>query len=241
MRKLRISYLLFAVAFSFVLYSCTKKDEAATADFEAKKASSDKLVQEISTNMTTMKGDHDKWLADLNQAWSKPGADTAKINGYKNDIAQHEQDGQKVMALVDSVKHYSGMTPANNDEMKMASDRLGANFDDLNSQWKSFQDKHASLAQNIQQYAINAAGDAVKDTAKTAAGTTTTATSKNTEKTTSTSSSTTHENAKHSTGGAAPHSAGNPAPSNGTPAAHENTNHSSGGAAPHSAGTTTKK
>src|SRR4051812_47945926 len=206
LRKLALYTLLSTAAFGSA--ACTKKDANVEADYNAKKAQAETLVTQINTSMATMKTDHQQWLATLDQASKKPAADTAKINTFKQDMQKHDADGQVVMALVDSVKMYSNATADQGDAFKNADDRLGTNFNDLNDKWKSYQDTHAKLQTDIQQFAVNTAGNAVQDSAKanaaktTTTGGTTTTKGGTTTTTTTTTSGGAHTTVKHSTGGA---------------------------------------
>ena len=152
--------------FALGLAACSKKNDQLETDYASKKASAQTLIDQIDKTAPNMMNDHNQWMSALDQAATKPGADTAKINSLRNDMKQHMADGQAIHALEDSVKAYMNATPDQGDAFKNADDRLGANFNDLNDKWKSFQDKHNSLQQSIQQFAVNTAGNAVTDTAK---------------------------------------------------------------------------
>lgn len=197
--------------------SCKKTDDTVTTDFSSKKTSADKLMSEIATSSATMKSDHQKWMSDLDAQASKSKADTSKINGFKQDIRKLDEDWAKVSTLEDSVKLYENAPTDNADMMKVANDRLGANFDDLSSKWKSLVDDNGKLQGNIQTFLAADAGNAMKaDSGKT---TTTTKTPEKTEvhsgvkKTTTTTTTTTttptntHETVNH-TPGVPRHSAG---------------------------------
>ena len=132
-----------------MLASCNKKDEALITDFNAKKASADKLVADANSSSATMKADHQAWLAKLDVAAKAPKADTAKINGFRQDIRKHEEDMSKDMALVDSVKFYENAPAETNEQMKAANENLGKQFDDLSAKWKTLSDAHAKLGADI--------------------------------------------------------------------------------------------
>jgi len=185
--------------------SCKKTDDTVTLDYSTKKASADKLMSEIGSTSATMKADHQKWLSDLDAQAAKPKADTAKINGYKQDIRKLDEDWAKVATLEDSVKLYENAPTDNADKLKAANDRLGANFDDLSSKWKSLVDDNGKLQGNIQTFLAADAGDAMKkDSAKTAPAAETpahhTEAKHSTAPTTSTPPANPHETAKHTPG-----------------------------------------
>lgn len=160
----RFSILTIAACFCFGLAACSKRNTELETDYATKKASAETLIDQINTSMTAMHADHDKWMAALNTDAQNPGADTMKINAVKSDLAKHEGDMAALSALIDSTKMYMSASPAQEDSLKDADDRLGANFNNLNDQWKSFQDAHASLQQRIQQVAVVTAGTAAADT-----------------------------------------------------------------------------
>ncbi|HEY3875438.1 MAG TPA: hypothetical protein VGM92_08160 [Candidatus Kapabacteria bacterium] len=166
----KISILAIVVVFAAGLAACSKKNEQLETDYATKKASAQTLIDQINQSMTQMKADHDQWMTALMTAWSKPGADTAKINSAKADLQKHESDMAGISALVDSTKLYMNAAPGNDDSLKASDDRLGTNFNDLNDKWKSFQDTHASLQQRIQQLTVATAGNAAaaQDTMKAA-------------------------------------------------------------------------
>src|SRR6185312_14955900 len=127
MVKMRtIFYSVFVVTLlgGLALSGCNKRNESMMTDFDAKKSSADKLISEINTSMDKMKADHQQWMTDLDQASAKPGADTAKINGFRNDIKKHQDDAAKITTLVDSVKMYMNAKTDNDDALKAADDRL---------------------------------------------------------------------------------------------------------------------
>ena len=159
--KRNITILAVAAIFSLNLASCSKKNTEVETDYAAKKASAETLMTQITSSMASMKSDHDQWLATLTTASAKPGADTSKIASLKSDIAKHEAMGDSINVLMDSTKAYMNATPdMGADAFKNADDQLGTNFNNLNDKWKSFQDTHTSLAQQVQQYAVSAAGAA---------------------------------------------------------------------------------
>ena len=131
------------------LTGCNKKDENLMTDFNAKKAAADKLITEITTSSATMKTDHQKFMADLDNCAKMPGCDTASANASRQEIRKTEEDMTKVMALVDSVKIYENGPTDNNDNLKATNDRLGANFDDLSSKWKALIDENTKTAADV--------------------------------------------------------------------------------------------
>lgn len=147
--------------------SCEKRDANLTTDFESKKASADKLVTEVNEGLTRMETEHADMMSDLDSA-GKISKDSSRINGVREDMTRHMEQTARVKALVDSVSVYKAMTPENDEQMRAANDRLGTHFDDLSSEWKTLQDQHAKLQQDIQSFAVNAAGDAVLDSANAA-------------------------------------------------------------------------
>ena len=163
-RKLSLYATVAVVAAG--LAACSKRNPELETDYATKKASAETLTGQINTTMATMHTDHDQWMAALDGAAKKPGADTAKISSLRSDLQKHEGDMTAVMALVDSVKLYSNATPDKADEFKNADERLGTNFNDLNDKWKGFQDSHEKLQKDIQQTAVTAAGAPMKDSVK---------------------------------------------------------------------------
>lgn len=222
--KLRYSLVLVA-GLTLASVGCNKRDQNVETNYNAEKASAETLISQINTDMTQMKTDHQQWTTTLADAAKKPGADTSKINSIMNRMKQHETDANNVMVLVDSVKQYMNVTSDNNDQLKAANDRLSANVNDLQSKWKSLQDDHASLKTDVEGFAVNAAGDAVKDTAKAN-------TAAKTAPATKPAAKNPHETAKHSTGGV-PKSTGTSSTStsgdNGGAGAHVTKKHSTGG------------
>ncbi|GEM_PF-2231834 len=163
----KATLLLTVAAFSFGLASCSKRNTELETDYATKKASAETLIGQINTSMNTMKSDHDQWMKSLADAAAKPGADTSKLGSLKSDLQKHMNDMNTIMALEDSVKAYMNATPDQGDAFKNADDRLGTNFNDLNDKWKAFQDAHTNLQKDIQQFAVNTAGNAMqKDTMK---------------------------------------------------------------------------
>ena len=168
MTSIRKLSLMLAVAAMPLIASCGKKNAELETDYNAKKASAETLMNDINSHMNTMKDDHTKWMAALDEASKKPGADTAKLGGLKNDMAKHMADANVIMALEDSVKTYMNADASNADAFKNADDRLGANTNDLQDKWKSFMDAHATLGKNITDATTAASADAVKTEAKPA-------------------------------------------------------------------------
>src|SRR6476620_2360826 len=167
-------FFLLAVLAIFAA-SCEKRDANLTTDFESKKASADKLVTEVNEGLARMDNEHASMMSDLDSA-GKASKDSSRVNGVREDMNRHMEQIARVKALVDSVSVYKAVTPENDDQMKAANDRLGTHFDDLSSEWKTLQDQHAKLQQDIQGFAVTAAGDAVIDSANTANGNGTAAT-----------------------------------------------------------------
>ncbi len=162
-------FFLLAVLAVFVA-SCEKRDANLTTDFESKKASADKLVTEVNEGLARMDGEHANMMSDLDSA-GKASKDTSRVNGVREDMTRHMEQAARVKALVDSVSVYKAITAENDEQMKAANDRLGTHFDDLSSEWKTLQDQHAKLQQDIQGFAVSAAGVAVVDSANAANGT----------------------------------------------------------------------
>ncbi|HET6512419.1 MAG TPA: hypothetical protein VFH43_09525 [Candidatus Kapabacteria bacterium] len=159
-------FFLLAVLAVFVA-SCEKRDANLTTDFESKKASADKLVTEVNEGLARMEGEHASMMSDLDSA-GKASKDSSRVNGVREDMNRHMEQASRVKALVDSVSVYKAITAENDEQMKAANDRLGTHFDDLSSEWKTLQDQHAKLQQDIQGFAVTAAGDAVVDSANAA-------------------------------------------------------------------------
>lgn len=160
-------FFLLAVLAVFVA-SCEKRDANLTTDFESKKASADKLVTEVNEGLARMDAEHAGMMSDLDSA-GKASKDSSRVNAVREDMNRHMEQTARVKALVDSVSVYKAITAENDEQLKAANDRLGTHFDDLSSEWKTLQDQHAKLQQDIQGFAVAAAGDAVVDSAKAAA------------------------------------------------------------------------
>jgi hypothetical protein len=157
MISLRKVLLLITIgAFGFGMAACSKHDAALETDYATKKASAETLVGQINGATAGMKSDHDNWMKILNDAWAKPGADTAKIASLKSDLDKHMADGHAIMALEDSVNLYMNASPDQADAFKNADDRLGTNSNDLSDKWKAFQDAHAKLQSSIAPFAVAA-------------------------------------------------------------------------------------
>src|SRR5690242_7200412 len=120
----KLSLFVTVAAFSLVLAACSKKNDQLETDYASKKASAQTLIDQIDKSAPGMMNDHTQWMAALDQAAAKPGADTSKINSLRNDMKQHMADGQAIHALEDSVKAYMNATPDQGDAFKNADDRL---------------------------------------------------------------------------------------------------------------------
>lgn len=152
-----------------VVASCAKRDENLVTDYESKKASAEKLITEVNEGLTRMETEHAAMMKDLDSA-GKASKDSNRVNAINEDMKRHMEQSSKVKALVDSVKTYTTATTDNDDQLRAANDRLGTHFDDLSNEWKTLQDQHAKLQQDIQDFAVGAAGDAVVDSARVASG-----------------------------------------------------------------------
>jgi hypothetical protein len=159
-----------------VVASCAKRDENLVTDYESKKASADKLITEVNEGLARMEAEHASMMRDLDSA-GDASKDSARANAIRQDMTRHTDQSNKVKALVDSVKTYTTASTDNDEQLREANDRLGTHFDDLSNEWKTLQDQHAKLQQDIQDFAVGAAGDAVIDSARAAGGTQTSATS----------------------------------------------------------------
>jgi hypothetical protein len=163
-------FFLLAVLAVFAA-SCEKRDANLTTDFESKKASADKLVTEVNEGLARMDNEHASMMSDLDSA-GKASKDSSRVNAVREDMNRHMEQTARVKALVDSVSVYKAVTPENDEQMKAANDRLGTHVDDLTSEWKTLQDQHAKLQQDIMGFSVKAAGDAVIDSANAATGST---------------------------------------------------------------------
>jgi hypothetical protein len=159
-------FFILALVAVFVA-SCEKRDEALTTDFETKRASAEKLVTEVNEGLTRMESEHAGMMRDLDSA-SRVSKDTAKVGGVREEMNRHMEQATRVRALVDSVSAYTGVKAENDDQLRAANDRLGAHHDDLMNEWKTLQDQHAKLQQDILSFSVNAAGQAAGDSAKAA-------------------------------------------------------------------------
>lgn len=260
----KYSHLVLLVLLTVFVASCNKRDENLATDYESKKASADKLITEVNEGLTRMEPEHADMMKDLDSA-GLASKDSAKVNSIKEEMNRHMEQAAKVKALVDSVKAAMTLTTDNDDQLRAANDALGTHFDDLTSEWKALQDQHAKMQQDIQSFAVNAAGDAVVDSARLASGGTTTTTTgggaavkpksgtTTTTKTTTTKTTTTpkpnsqgevrHQTPKKSTGGDPIRTGGsNTNTGTGTQEKRNETpKQSTGGDAPRSGGTTQKK
>ncbi len=162
----KLSLGITVAALSLNLAACSKKDAALETDYAAKKASAETLTGQITAAKAGMMTDHDTWMKALTEASAQKGADTTKIKSLMTDLDKHMADGQALAALQDSVKAYSNATPDQAEAFKNADERLGTNFTDLESKWKSFQDAHANLGKTISAMAVTASAAPMKDAVK---------------------------------------------------------------------------
>lgn len=163
----KYSHFFLFVGLAIFASSCEKRDANLTTDFESKKASADKLVTEVNEGLTRIDAEHADMMGDLDSA-GKASKDSSKVKNVQEEMTRHMEQEARVKALVDSVSVYKAMTAENDEQMRAANDKLGTHFDDLSNEWKTYQDQHAKLQQDIQSFAVNAAGDAVIDSAKVA-------------------------------------------------------------------------
>jgi hypothetical protein len=131
------------------MIGCNKKDETLINDYNTKKAAADKLMADATAGATSMKADHQKWMSVLDSAVKLPNADTAKIAGFRQQIATHETEITAALADADSIKLYDNVSTDDNAKLVAANDRLGANMDDLNNKWKALTDSHSKLQSDI--------------------------------------------------------------------------------------------
>jgi hypothetical protein len=163
----KYSHFFLLACLAVFAASCEKRDANLTTDFESKKASADKLVTEVNEGLARMEGEHASMMSDLDSA-GKASKDSSRVNAVREDMNRHMEQATRVKALVDSVSVYKAVTAENDDQMKAANDRLGTHVDDLTSEWKTLQDQHAKLQQDIMGFSVAAAGDAVVDSANAA-------------------------------------------------------------------------
>jgi hypothetical protein len=131
------------------MIGCNKKDDTLINDYNTKKAAADKLAADATTGATSMKADHQKWMPILDSAAKLPDADTAKIAGFRQQMATHETEITAALADVDSIKLYDNVSADDNAKLVTANDRLGANMDDLTNKWKTLTDSHTKLQSDI--------------------------------------------------------------------------------------------
>jgi hypothetical protein len=227
----KYSHFFLLAALAIFASSCEKRDANLTTDFESKKASADKLVTEVNEGLARMEGEHASMMSDLDSA-GKASKDSSKVNGVREDMNRHMEQAARVKALVDSVSVYKAVTPENDDQMKAANDRLGTHVEDLTTEWKTLQDQHAKLQQDILSFSVSAAGDAVVDSAKAAADKAATPAGTGTKSTT-----TTHTPSKSSGTGTTTR----PAPAKNSGGAPRNSTSTSGGTTTTTTTTTTDR
>lgn len=150
MKRYSILSVLFALVLGFVVASCGSKiDEAMVAEFNAKKAEAEKLVADAETGIKTMHDEHGAWSAKLDEAAKLPTADTAKIAGFKAEIANHMKMAGDLSPIVDSLKSYLTTKTDNVDALKGGIAGLTSNIAALTSNWKTLMDGHGKLGADI--------------------------------------------------------------------------------------------
>ena len=143
---------MFVLALSFFLASCgQKKDEALVTDFNSKKTDADKMITTMQDAGKMMMSDHAAWNAKLDSVAKLPGADTAKINGFKSAMKQME-DMTKPNAMMDSLKAYSNAKTETNDQLKAAIAGLDANLSMCKSSCDMMMDQHKKLGADIMAF-----------------------------------------------------------------------------------------
>jgi hypothetical protein len=149
MKRYSILSVVFALVLGFVVASCgSKVDEALVAEFNAKKAEAEKLISDAETGMKTMHEEHTAWSAKLDEA-AAAGADTAKIAGFKAEIANHMKVAGELAPTVDSLKSYLAVKTDNADALKSGVAGLTANIGALTANWKTLMDGHTKLGADI--------------------------------------------------------------------------------------------
>ncbi len=155
------------LALGFIAAACAKKDEALETDYNTKKATAQKLVDDVTAGMATMKADHAAIAAQLDSAAKTAKADTAKIAEFKKHEATHEEGIAALNAGIDSVKMYMNVT-SDKPEFKNADERLGANTDDLSNKWKAMTEGHAAMKAEIAGFLAGTASGAKAEAADAA-------------------------------------------------------------------------
>ncbi len=141
---------MFALMLGLVVASCgTKVDEALVAEYNAKKAEAEKLLIDAEAGKEKMHVDHDAWTVKLDEASKIKGVDTAKINGFKAEIANHNKMVGDLDPTIDSIKNYVGAKTSTNEELKMGIAGLTTHIGALTSNWKTIMDAHTKLGADI--------------------------------------------------------------------------------------------
>lgn len=141
---------MFALMLGLVVASCgTKVDEALVAEYNAKKAEAEKLLIDAEAGKEKMHVDHDAWSAKLDEASKMAGVDTARINGFKAEIVNHNKMVGDLDPTIDSIKNYIGAKTSTNEELKMGIAGLTTHIGALTSNWKTIMDAHTHLGSDI--------------------------------------------------------------------------------------------
>ncbi|MEP7235693.1 MAG: hypothetical protein ABI778_10385 [Ignavibacteriota bacterium] len=149
-KQYSILSVMFALTLSFFLVSCgAKKDEALVTEFNSKKTEADKMISDMQDHMKMMSADHAAWSAKLDTAAKLPGADMAKIAGFKDAMQKMEDQAKGGSAIMDSLKAYSNAKTDNNDQLKAAIAGLDANMAAAKSMGDMVMASHAKLGADI--------------------------------------------------------------------------------------------
>jgi len=157
-KQYSILSVMFALVMSFFLVSCgAKKDEALVTEFNSKKTDADKMVADMQDHSKMMMADHAAWSAKLDSAGKLPGADMAKIGGFKDAMKKMEDQGKSGSAIMDSLKAYGSAKTETNDQLKAAIAGLDANMAAAKSMGDMMMDAHKKLGDDITAFLGGAA------------------------------------------------------------------------------------
>ncbi|MFI5263342.1 MAG: hypothetical protein ACHQM6_02375 [Candidatus Kapaibacterium sp.] len=166
-KQYSILSMMFALTLSFFLVSCgAKKDEALVTEFNSKKTDADKMVADMTDHSKTMMADHAAWSAKLDSAGKLPGADMAKIGGFKDAMKKMEDQGKSGSAIMDSLKSYGSAKTETNDQLKAAIAGLDANMAAAKSMGDMMMDAHKKLGDDITAFLGGGAPAASAEPAK---------------------------------------------------------------------------
>jgi len=179
-KQYSILSMMVVLTLSFLLTSCgAKKDEALVTEFNSKKTDADKMIADMQDHSKMMMADHAAWSAKLDSAGKLPGADMAKINGFKDAMKKMEDQGKAGGAIMDSLKAFGSAKTETNDQLKAAIAGLDANMAAAKSMGDMMMDSHKKLGADIMAFLGGTAAttaETTKEESKTSSKKTTTTT-----------------------------------------------------------------